>query len=401
MYLFSSICSLALFGQAFPDPRSGEILDAYAKRREVLVVQKELSLVKLKNLYHEALASLEEQARAAGDFENYILVEAEIKRSDLSMVAPEKLSSYAPLENLQKVLVRKLAEVDMEQDRDLLALYKQLDQALVLHQRSLLKEGNIEGAKNVQILRADQRADPEVARAIQSSSELKPPPAQNQGPQGFTFAHAQKLLKGNVKTFNPVTREIEVAYDFESKDQLQDFLMKQEDHFKIEKGTLVITTPPHSDWSFSHPQINCPYLVIPYLEAEDVKFQVDLLSLEAVSDFHVAIGISDFGAKTFGLGPLSVTSSFTAEGWTPDKAHARAKPLQVPLEYPATLSFHRSGKKIEFAVKAGRRDDEVEVDTDPSLINPGFYPKSWGSKGTTAVYDRLVVRGRLKPDFGK
>jgi hypothetical protein len=390
----------SLWAQNTPEHQEETIMQVYAKRREALAVQQELNLVKLKTLYHGALGSLAEEIRVNGDFENFMKVENELKRTGGSLARPDAISDISSVAKLQQILITELDGIDLEHAKELTRLYEQLDVALVQMQQFLLKEGNVQGAKRIQAVRVQQKQDNEVVRAYKIAPLVKEnSAASNNQTSNLTLAHVQKMLKGKVTHFNPMNGEVEVVYDFQSDDQLKDFRIQQKNHFKISNGTLEVTTPPGSDWWFAYPELKCPYLVIPYLDAGDKTFSIDLLKLEVGKDYHIAMGMSDLQKRTIGFGPFFQRQGFTAEGWVPGNEQYRGKTAKAPLEFPVTISFAARPKEISFEVKSNNRSYKLEVDTAPDLSFPGLFPKSWGSEGTKAIYDQLTVKGIFKPDF--
>jgi hypothetical protein len=354
------------------------LMSGYQQRRQALVVKSELDEVNLRKSYHNALENLMGLAQAKGDLSEFVEIENEVKRTKNTLLPVPQKSTSDALAKLQSVLDEQLKTLDIESAAALVDLHGKLDQALTQLQQHRLREGDVTKAKEIEGLRAEYRKEEKVAAAYALAPAAPQTPAPVPSAPVTNNTLALQKLKGKVTAYNVRTGEVEIVYDFSDKDQLKDFTIKDTKAFKIVDGQLVVTAPQGSDWWVSRPELDCPYLSIPFLDASDFEMEIEILSIDAKSDFHLAWGVSNLKGRTLGMGPFSAGDApeFRIEGWTPKQEILRKR--LNPLVFPSVLTLDRKGKEFEFGLKTGSKTERFKVEVDDSMPFPGLFPKSWG-----------------------
>jgi hypothetical protein len=398
IYTLLYLCLCGGLGLLFAQTPLESLQSGYQQRREALVVKRELDEVNLRKSYHNALENLMSAAQARGDFSSFVEIENEVKRTKNTLLPAQEKSTSDALAKLQNVLDDQLKTLDIESAAALVDLHGKLDQALTQLQQHRLREGDVTKAKEIEGLRAEYRKEEKVAAAYALAPAAPQTPAPVPSAPVTNNTLALQKLKGKVTAYNVRTGEVEIVYDFSDKDQLKDFTIKDTKAFKIVDGQLVVTAPKGSDWFPTIPEMRSPWLTIPFIDSEDFEMEVEVLSVDAKDEFHLAWGVSNLKNRTLAMGPYSKekTRGFRIEGWTPEQEIFR-KSLS-PMEFPSLLSVEGKGGKIEFGVKIGSKTERFKVGIDDSMPFPGLFPKSWGGDEATAVYDNLRIKGKFKPE---
>lgn len=370
----------------------------YQQRRQALVVKRELDEMNLRKSYHNALENLMVAAQARGDFSSFVEIENEVKRTQNTLLPVPEKSTIDALAKLQSVLDEQLKTLEIEDAAALVDLHGKLDQALVQLQQHRLREGDVTKAKEIEGLRAEYRKEEKVAAAYALAPAVPTPTPPGLSVPISNHSFALQKLKGKVTAYNVRTGEVEIVYDFSDKDQLKDFKLKDSKAFKIVDGQLVVTAPKGSNWWLSLSEMKSPSLSIPYLDSGDFEMEIEILSVDAKTNFHLAWGLSNLKEKTLGMGAFSVseTTEFQIEGWSPKQEIVRKQ--LGPMVFPALLVVESNGKEIEFGVKIGSKTERFKVGIDDSMPFPGLFPKAWGTDEATAVYDNLKIKGKFKPE---
>lgn len=382
------------------------MLKAQEKRLQAIQEERKQHRHRLKTSYLQTLETQLQFAREQGDLDHLEAIQDEMKRAQIGFDPPPDLSEFTELAHMQEILTTHLYQLDQQHARQVKQLYERLDELLALLQQDLVRQGQIESARELVDLRKEKQNEPDAIWSRENAPSPSiartdmTPATSPSATEHMDIQKARHLFKGRVISYNPINQEIEIHYDFSDPEQLTDFDLTKAEHFQVKDGQLHIHVPAGTDWwAWAKPRdLTGPYLLIPYLQPENSSLKIDCIAIQSTDvAAHFTIGYSNLQEKTVGIGPHTTQKVVKVEGWTVSEPTGLRNPGQrIPIRFPITLEAIRRGNDVEFsAISRGRRV-QTTLKVTPELLHLGLFPKAWSEQPNTAIFDNLRVKGQLK-----
>lgn len=180
--------------------------------------------------YVEALQRLERSFQISGELKPLLAVRDERERfeAEPDLARMTVLETPAKLEALQKRILVEYRETGLNKARAVLDLNQKYVQHLETLQKELTRQNKIDDAMEVMAECERAKGAPEVKRArfllAAEGAPIAPPQPSPPGAKRLVDLDLiSAKLQGEVLSWNSVTREITLRYDFQHKDQAADW----------------------------------------------------------------------------------------------------------------------------------------------------------------------------------
>jgi len=236
MALAVVLCALAAQGNEIGEFRSAKV--TYCRKLTDIYEQRRESLLRTLQDYVTSLRDMEQEYQEEGDLDNLLRVRKERNRftGNTRPGSIKIVTKPLRLSRLQDEYLRKNRELKEAKSGEMADLVDNHVRHLATLKESLTRSGKIGEAILVsreleRIKESDPLAEAERAfrtKKLNAEEEEDPPPLLIEKPpvireKPISLGEMRGLLYGDVRSWNPTTREIIVKYNFSRKSQLKNW----------------------------------------------------------------------------------------------------------------------------------------------------------------------------------